>query len=163
MADTLTELGKVQAEYEKAQRRHAEAQRRAEQAAAAHEAAVQQRRDETARHVLESYDEVASQEEVAEAEQRLADAVLNDKVWSAVAAVYAARLRRYHQAVAVDTAAQRLGDTSRPNTVTSPAAPAGIADILRIVERRAAAVAADEHDALEQARERYAQTGEHEE
>ncbi len=157
MTDTLSPLQQAQQEAEQAQVALAEAKRKADEAAQEHLEAVERRRAETARGVLDSYDDAVHEAEMREAQARLREEVLADPTYRAVYDVWVARLRAYHRAVAANGAAARLG-IERHVPVRTPGGPEYV-DLLRIISDAAGADAYDEQQALDEAREEYAQTG----
>lgn len=141
----------------KAQERAEKARQKAEQAAVDHAAAVDQRRRETARQTIQAFDEPSLNAAVSLAEKELRQATLSDPVWLAVSALYAARLRKANAHTAVINAAARL--EIEPPVRSFTAGEVVIDDLMRMALSNASNSAADEQDALDEANEHYAQTG----
>jgi hypothetical protein len=147
MAAQLDEL------HAKAERAHAALLKAQEEARKAQEAADARRAAGLAaydRNRLASYDEQEQQRQIADAEQRVKEAVLADPVWSAMVDLHAARVRAYTRSTEAYGDAARLGVTAPPTSAV--AHEPGFDYIVGIITEQAATRTADEQEQRDLAR-----------
>ncbi len=109
---TPTTLADLEAEQLRLTEEAARIRAAADQARAAEAAKREADLDEQARRTVKDHDPAALDAVVTDAEQRLRKAVLDDPVYAAAINLYAARISRYEQDLATNSAAARLNEAS---------------------------------------------------